>query len=102
MSEEFLNFSVIRCYDSHLTESEIANLTTVGYNSVVYRKTVVNEASERPFPNTATMVRNIQKPKTNANSHKHTHIHMLFLYHWLRNKNSTKFCVCVCVITFGG
>lgn len=79
------------CDDSYLTESEIANLTTVGYNSVVYRKTVVNAASDRPFPNTATMVRNIQKPKTNTQPHTH----ILFLYNWLSNKNSSNFYVCV-------
>lgn len=34
---------------------------TVGYSSVVYRKTIVKEASDRPFPRTATKARMCHK-----------------------------------------
>lgn len=41
----------------------VTNLMTVGKSSVVYKNTVVNEASESPLPNTAITMRNVQYSK---------------------------------------
>lgn len=40
---------------------------TVGYSSVVYRKTIVKEASDRPFPRIATMARTCHKSTWKGN-----------------------------------